>query len=73
MNAVQTILNVYEKDMIDLLHNEAIDLISLLDDEQLDVFYSLNPRFITLSTGDCKNLDSLREMVDILTNYLSGL
>lgn len=73
MNAVQIILNIYEKDMIDLLHNEAIDLISLLDDEQLDKFYSKNPKFISLSTGDYKNLSDLREMIDMLVSYLSKL
>lgn len=71
MKAVQTILKIYEKHMTDLLHNEAIDLISLLDDEQLDIFFSENPKFATLSTGPCLNLKNLREMIDILVNYLS--
>ena len=73
MDAAQTILNIYEKDMIDLLHNEAIDLISLLDDEQLDVFFSANPEFITLSTGDYRNLKDLKEMIDMLVNFLNKL
>lgn len=73
MDAAQTILNIYEKDMIDLLHNEAIDLISLLDDEQLDVFFSANPKFVTLSTGDYRNLKDLREMIDMLVSFLNKL
>lgn len=73
MEAVQTILKIYEKDMIDLLYNEAVDLISLLDNEQLEIFFMQNPKFVELSTGDCMNLRDLKEMIDILVEHIVKL
>lgn len=73
MEAVQTILKIYEKDMIDLLYNEAVDLISLLDNEQLEIFFMQNPKFVELSTGDCMNLRDLKEMIDILVEHMVKL
>lgn len=70
MSAVQTILNTYEKDMIDLLYNEAIDLISLLNNEQLEMFYDQNPRFGDIISGDFKNVIDLREIINMLVNYI---
>lgn len=70
MNAVQTILDIYQRDVIDLLYNEAVDLISLLDDEQLEAFCDQNPRFGDITSGDFKNTVDLKEMIDILVNYI---
>lgn len=70
MNAVQTILDIYQRDMIDLLYNEAVDLISLLNDEQLEAFYDQNPRFGDITSGDIKNIVDLKEMIDILVSHI---
>lgn len=70
MKAVQTILKVYEGHITDLLYDEAVDLASLLNDEQLDDFFSKNPKFITLSTGDFRNIKDLNEMINMLVDYM---
>lgn len=70
MKALQTILDFYNKQEIDLLYDKAVDLISLLDDEQLETFCDQNPRFDNLISGDFKNIVNLREIIDMLVNYL---
>lgn len=70
MKALQTILDFYNKQEIDLLYDKAVDLISLLDDEQLETFCDQNPRFDNLTSSDFKNIVNLREIIDMLVNYL---
>lgn len=70
MSAAQTILNIYERDMIDLLYNEAVDLISLLDDEQFEMFCDQNPRFGDIISGNFRNIINLKEIIDMLVNYI---
>ena len=70
MKALQTILDFYNRQEIDLLYNKAVDLISLLDDEQLETFCDQNPRFDNLISSDFKNIVNLREIIDMLVNYL---
>lgn len=70
MKALQTILDFYNKQEIDLLYDKAVDLISLLDDEQLETFCDQNPRFDNIISSDFKNIVNLREIIDMLVNYL---
>lgn len=70
MKALQTILDFYNRQEIDLLYNKAVDLISLLDDEQLETFCDQNPRFDNIISSDFKNIVNLREIIDMLVNYL---
>lgn len=70
MKALQTILDFYNRQEIDLLYNKAVDLISLLDNEQLELFYDQNPRFDNIISSDFKNIVNLREIIDMLVNYL---
>ena len=68
--AVQTILDSYEKQKVDLLYSEAVDLLSLLDDQQLEKFYEQNPKFIDLTAGDFRNTKDLGEIIEMLVNYI---
>lgn len=70
MKALQTILDFYNRQEIDLLYDKAVDLISLLDDEQLETFCDQNPRFDNIISSDFKNIVNLREIIDMLVNYL---
>lgn len=70
MKALQTVLDFYNRQEIDLLYDEAVDLISLLDDEQLETFCDQNPKFNSITSGDFKNIVDLREIIDILVNYI---
>lgn len=67
---IQTILDIYNKKEIDLLYSEAIDLISLLDDNQLELFYSQNPEFEDIVSGDFKNTIDLKNIISMLVNYM---
>ncbi len=68
---IQTILDIYNKKEIDLLYSEAIDLISLLDDNQLELFYSQNPEFEDIVSGDFKNTIDLKNIISMLVNYIT--
>lgn len=68
---IQTILDIYNKKEIDLLYSEAIDLISLLDDNQLELFYSQNPEFENIVSGDFKNTIDLKNIISMLVNYIT--
>ena len=68
---IQTILDIYNKREIDLLYSEAIDLISLLDDNQLELFYSQNPEFEDIVSGDFKNTIDLKNIISMLVNYIT--
>lgn len=68
---IQTILDIYNKKEIDLLYSEAIDLISLLDDNQLELFYSQNPEFEDIISGDFKNTIDLKNIISMLVNYIT--
>ena len=68
---IQTILDIYNKKEIDLLYSEAIDLISLLDDNQLELFYSQNPEFEDIVSGDFKNIIDLKNIISMLVNYIT--
>ena len=68
---IQTILDIYNKKEIDLLYSEAIDLISLLDDNQLELFYSQNPEFEDIVSGDFKNTIDRKNIISMLVNYIT--
>lgn len=68
---IQTILDIYNNKEIDLLYSEAIDLISLLDDNQLELFYSQNPEFEDIVSGDFKNTIDLKNIISMLVNYIT--
>ena len=68
---IQTILDIYNKKEIDLLYSEAIDLISLLDDNQLELFYNQNPEFEDIVSGDFKNTIDLKNIISMLVNYIT--
>lgn len=71
MSAVQTILDIYERDMTDLLYNEAIDLLSLLNDEQFEVFWNQNPEFGNIISEDnYRNTTKLKKIIDMLVNHI---
>lgn len=67
--AVQTILDLYERKEIDLLYSEAVDLLALLDDQEFEQFCDQNPRFIQITSGDFRNINDLREIIHMLSNY----